>query len=168
MRRLGLALFLGLAVALTSIAPAFANNQKSHGDGASITASCSLGEKGQIDINGNFHHNSGHEWVLLVLWGSNDGHHWFFTGEAKSFFVVLGKTNYPFSFNTSLGLHFTDYKVSGDNQWSRVINRDECGFRVPEAPSSALLLLGALPAAGLIAVKATGVKVPLPHLHRIA
>jgi len=64
--------------------------------------------------------------------------------------------------------HFTFYRVVGDGAGSRNFNRDECGFRVPEAPATPLLLLGAFPAGALIAVKATGVRLPLPHLHRVA
>ena len=83
--------------------------------------------------------------------------------------VVQGQTVYQFSFNTKYDLdRFKDYRVVSDGGVeSRTIDRDECGFRVPEAPSSSLLLLGALPILGLVIARLKGVRIPHPSWNAI-
>jgi hypothetical protein len=170
MRRIALAALLGLALAIASVAPAFAGNG---GAGAGKTEGnipvwCSLdGGTSKADLNGNLVVPDGSSGkVTLWLFSSTDGTSWVSTGHSKSLDLVQGQTIYPFLFGGNLDATM-DYKISGDGAWSRVINGDECGFRVPEAPATPLLLLGAFPAGALIALKATGVRLPMPHLHRI-
>lgn len=168
MRRIAFAAFIALALAVASVTPAFAHSGKEEPH-ASITVFCALDNGTKVDINGNLVVPDGsHGPVLLYLFGSKNGKTWQFTWQAKLIHVVKGQTSYSFTFDAKLDSHhFMYYRVYGDGTESRVINRDECGFRVPEAPASPLLLLGAFPAGGLIAIKATGVRLPVPHFRRI-
>ena len=130
----------------------------------------SLNKFSHSEIDGNFQAPyGGHGIVVLVLLGSNDGFSWHPTGGTYNLNLVNGQSNYGFNFDLDKDPHhYHFYKVSGDGGNSRNFNKDECGYRVPEAPSSALLILGAVPAGAIVAIKATGRRLPLPHLHRIA
>ncbi len=168
MRKIAFAALIALALATVSAVPALATSGNDHG--ATITVTCALDRGTQVDINGNLIVPDGsHGPGVVWLYGSKNGHTWYFTWQARILHVVKGQTSYSFTFDADLDWnHFMDYRVIGFGTESRVINRDECGFRVPEAPASPLLLLGAFPAGGLVAVKATGVRVPMPHFRRIA
>ena len=163
MRRLTFAALMALALAVTSIAPTFAA-------GGHINVWGSLNKYSHAEVDGTFQAPYGsHGIVVLSLFGSNDGFTWHPTGGTYNLSLVHGQSNYGFSFDLDKDPHhYHFYKVSGGGWDSRNFNRDECGYRVPEAPSSALLLLGAFPAGALVALKATGRRLPLPHLHRIA
>jgi hypothetical protein len=107
--------------------------------------------------------------VVLTLWASPDGKTWQSTGKTTTVNLVLGQKFYGFKFSNALNTSlWMDFKVSGGGAISRVLSRDECGFRVPEAPATPLLLIGALPAFGLVAMKAAGIRLPLPNRNRIA
>lgn len=172
MRKTTVAIFIGLAMALSIVAPALATSGDEPGKSrdAEVTVWCSVDSGTQIDVKGDLVvHDGSSGPVALLLYGSKDGKSWASTGQSLTVDLVKGQTVYGFSFNTFLDpTHFADYKVGGDGAWSRVINEDECGFRVPEAPASSLLLLGALPAAGLIALKAAGFRIRRPRFQRVA
>jgi hypothetical protein len=165
MRRLTFATLLALALAVTSVAPSFAA-----GHGANINVWGTLNKSSHSEIDGTFQAPyGGHGAVVLVLFGSNDGFSWHPTGGTFNLNLVNGQSNYGFKFDIDKDPHhYHFYKVSGDGSDSRKFNRDECGYRVPEAPSTPLLILGALPAGAFMAIKATGAKLPRPHLHRMA
>lgn len=170
MRRIFFAALLAFALALASIAPAFAGGAGpgNHPPGT-INVWCALDKGTQVDINGNLVVPDGsHGNVVLWLFGSKNGTTWHFAWQGKLIHLVNGQTTYGFSFDGKLDSnHFMAFRVVGDGAESRVINRDECGFRVPEAPASPLLLLGALPAGALIAIKAAGIRLPVPNFRRI-
>jgi len=168
MRRIAFAAALMFALALASVAPAFAESGGGS-TGGTINVWCSVDDGTKIDLHGSLIVPDGsHGKVDLLLVGSKDGKTWSSTSGEKDIQVVVGQTTYSFMFGGNIDFKdFAEFRVIGDGT-SRVINRDECGFRVPEAPASALLLLGALPAAGLIAIKATGIRLPIPHRNRIA
>ena len=172
MRRISFAILIGLALALASVAPAFAGDDKDKDPDkdSRINVWCSVDSGTQVDITGNYVVSPGsHGTVVLWLFGSNNGTSWHNTGLSKTIHVVQGQTSYGFNFNAHLdSSHYLDYRVQSGETHSRVINQDECGFRVPEAPSSSLLLLGAFPAAALIAIKARGIRFALPTRNRIA
>ena len=163
MRRLSFAALLALAIAMASMAPTLAAG----GHGFSVWGS--LNKNSHSELDGNYQApNGSHGFVSLVLYGSNDGFSWHPTGSFFNLKLVQGQTNYGFNFDIDKDPHhYHFYKVDGGGDSSRKFNRDECGFRVPEAPATPLLLLGAIPAGALIAVKATGIRLPRPHLHRI-
>jgi hypothetical protein len=169
MRRLSFAALIAFAFALSSVAPAFASGGDTGHPNAQINLWCSVVSGSTVQLNGDLvgdDNTSGH--VTLTLLGSNNEKSWH-TTQSVQIPLVKGQSAYWFSFSVQMdSSHFLDYLVSGFDTKSRVVNWDECGFRVPEAPSSALLLLGAFPAVGLLAIKATGVRLPLPHLHRTA
>jgi hypothetical protein len=169
MRRLTFAAFIALAFALASVAPAFAAGVDPGHPNAKINLWCSVVSGTQVNLNGNLvgdDNTSGH--VTLTLLGSNNETSWHNTGQFVQIPLVKGQSTYWFSFTAQMdSSHYLDYLVSGFDTKSRIVNWDECGFRVPEAPSSALLLLGAFPAVGLLTIKATGVRLPLPSLRRI-
>ena len=162
MRKLAFATFIALALAIASVAPTFAESIKNGDSDARINVWCSVDKGTQVDVQGDLLVSDGNHGVTtLWLFGSNDGKSWVNTNQSKVVHIVKGQTSYSFSFNAILdSSHFTDYRVVGDGATSRVINGDECGFRVPEAPATPLLLLGAFPAGALIAVKAT-VAIPI-------
>jgi hypothetical protein len=165
MRKLALAIFMAATLAVVSVAPTFASSP--HGPFINVWGTINTQSHGEIDGNLVVPPGS-HGITTLALYESNDGHTWL-PGPTHQLNLVNGQTNYSFSFDIDAGpKHFTFYRVVGDGAGSRNFNRDECGFRVPEAPATPLLLLGAFPAGALIAVKATGVRLPLPHLHRVA
>ena len=166
MRRITFASLIALALALASVAPTLANG----GQGPHANVWGSVDKSSHDKLDGTFTVPDGSQGgELLTLVGSTDGSSWQPTGQTNYVKVVKGQTSYGFSFDIDSGSHhYAFYKVDGNGWESRKFNRDECGFRVPEAPASPLLLLGAFPAGGLIALKATGVRLPLPHLHRIA
>lgn len=172
MRSIKVSIFIGLVMALGMVAPVLATSGDDPGKSqdANVTVWCSVDTGTQIDVKGDLAvHDGSSGSVTLWLYGSKDGKSWVSTGQSIVVDLVKGQTVYGFSFNTYLdSTHFSDYKVSGDGAWSRVINEDECGFRVPEAPASSLLLLGALPAAGLMALTAAGVKIRRPRFQRVA
>ena len=171
MRRIGLAALVAIALAVASVAPTFAESGGGAGGdpGGKITVWCSIDSGTSVDIHGSLVVADGsHGNVELLLVGSKDGKTWKSAWEGRDIHVMKGQTTYSFFFDGNINFnHFMDFRVIGDGTFSRVINRDECGFRVPEAPATPLLLLGAFPAAGLIAVKATGVRLPLPQRNRI-
>jgi hypothetical protein len=172
MRRIAFAALLAFAIAVAAVTPAFADSGGGPGKDppGKINVWCALDQGTKVDINGNVIVPDGSKGdVDLWLLGSKNGKTWQFAWQGKIVHVVKGQTTYGFSFDGKLDAnHFMDFRVVGGGTESRVINRDECGFRVPEAPASALLLLGAFPAVGLIAIKASGVRLPLPHRQRIA
>jgi hypothetical protein len=165
MRRIVFAALLMFAVALASVAPTFAAGGPG---GPRINVWGSL-KNSQAEIDGNLVVPDGSQGpVVLSFYGSKDGKTWQFTGQRHSFSLVKGQTNYGFSFDGKLDSnHFVYFRVEGFGSRSRDIDRDECGYRVPEAPASPLLLLGALPAGALVALKVTRVRLPIPQLHRI-
>jgi hypothetical protein len=165
MRRLTFAALMALALAVTSVAPTFAAG----GLGPRFNVWGTVNSSSHSEMDGTFQAPyGGHGSVALVLVGSNDGFSWHPTGNTFNLNLVNGQSNYGFKFDLDKDPgHYLYYKVSGGGWDSRNFSRDECGFRVPEAPSSALLLLGALPAAGLIAIKVTGARLHLPSFRRI-
>ena len=165
MRRLTFAALIALALAVTSVAPVFAAG--GHGPGINVWGT--LNKSSHSEMDGTFQAPyGGHGSVTLVLFGSNDGFSWHPTGSTLNLNLVNGQSNYGFNFDLDNDPHhFNYYKVSGGGSDSRTFSKDECGFRVPEAPSSALLLLGAFPAAGLLAIKVTGARLHLPAFRRI-
>lgn len=166
MRRLSFAVLIGLMLAMASVAPTFASDG---GQGPHISVWGTINSHSHDQVDGTFTVPNGSQGgIWLAIYGSNDGSSWHQTGGETFVQLVKGQTTYGFSFDIdSDSHHYTLYKVGGDGAESRKIGRDECGYRVPEAPSSSLLIFGALPAVGLLAIKATGVRLPLPHLHRI-
>jgi hypothetical protein len=170
MRRIAFAALLMFALALVSVAPtmAFGGPPGPH-FGPSINVWGTLNNS-QAQIDGNLFVPDGSSGpVVLSFYGSQDGKTWLSTGQTQTFNVVKGRNNYGFSFDAKLDSHhFVYFRISGDGTWSRTIGRDECGYRVPEAPATPLLLLGAFPAGALIAIKAVGIRVPRPHFRRIA
>jgi hypothetical protein len=171
MRRFALAALTALALAATSIAPAFAltgelGDEPPHPN-SMIDLSCTALNPTTIQLNGLLvgdNETSGH--VTLTLLGTNNT--WHNTGQFVQIPLAKGQSNYPFSFTVPMNTIYQQYVVQGFDTQSPPVNVDQCGFRVPEAPSSALLLLGAFPALGWFALKAAGVRLPHPHLHRIS
>ncbi len=170
MRRFTFAVLLALALGVATVAPVLGKSDGNMKDpDGKINIWCAMDKGTQVDLNGSLVVPDGtHGSISLWLFGTKDGTSWQFAWQHQVVNVMKGQTTYGFHFDGKLDSnHFMAYRVVGDGTKSRVINRDECGFRVPEAPATPLLLLGAFPAAGLIAIKATGVRLPLPHLHRI-
>jgi hypothetical protein len=166
MRRLTFAMLLFLALGMASVAPALASNGQGHQEKSEVW--CSI-HRNQPEIDGTVTVPDGTQGsIVLSFYGSKDGKSWVFTGQTRTLHLVQGQTTYGFSFLAGASAGFNFFRVDGDdNSHSRSIDRDECGFRVPEAPATPLLLLGAVPAAALIAIKAHLIRLPLPHLHRI-
>jgi hypothetical protein len=172
MRKLAITAIAALSLVLLSAAPALATgeggnqNQDLHG---TLNVWCTPDKDTAVDINGALTVPNGTNGsVSLMLFGSN-GSGWSSTSESLVVHLVKGQTSYGFQFGAKLDSnHFTSYKVLLGGTSSRVINRDECGFRVPEAPSSALLMIGALPVVGLVGMRVAGIRMPLPHWTRIA
>ena len=166
MRRATFAALIALALVLANVAPAFAGFV---GPGYSQinvwgTTNC----YSHPEVDGTLVVPDGtHGSTSLVLYESKDGKFWQPTGKTFTVGLVKGQTSYDFKFDI-FSFGYSYFKVSGYGVDSRKFNKDECGYRVPEAPATPLLLLGAFPAAGLVAAKATGIRVPVPNLHRIA
>jgi len=167
MRRLTFAAIIAFALILASVAPAFAYGGPS-GHGASFNVWGTTNANSHPQINGFVNVPDGTQGIVnFDLQGSKDGSTWGPVGKVFTFNTVLGRTSYSFAFDLSLDKNqYNYYRVVGGGSQSRNFNKDECGFRVPEAPATPLLLLGAFPAFGLIAAKATGVRIPVPNLHR--
>jgi len=165
MRRLSFAVLLGLMLAMATVAPTLASGGS---QGPHIAVWGTINSQSHDQIDGTFTVPTGSQGgVWLALYGSNNGSSWNELGQTF-FKIVKGQTSYGFSFDIdSDSHHYKSFKVGGDGAESRKVDRDECGYRVPEAPSSSLLIFGALPAVGLLAIKATGIRLPRPHLHRI-
>jgi hypothetical protein len=168
MRKLAATAIFALSLVLLGTAPTLAtsgNTQDSHG---TLNVWCTPDKGAGIDISGALTVPTGSSGpVLLMLYGSTGHGDWAFVWKSTVVHVVQGQTSYEFGFGTTLAGSLTDFKVVGDGGDSRVINSDECGFRVPEAPSSALLMLGALPVIGLVGLRVAGIRLPLPHWRRI-
>ena len=169
MRRLALGVLVGVALLICSAVPAFANY--GYGNHPTLLVSCSCDKGGtQYLLHGTLvvpFKSSGP--VDVSLLGRNGSGPWTNTGLTDHINVTMGQTVYSFTFDVSLDTHhFSQYELSGDGVASRVLNRDECGFRVPEAPASSLLLLGGIPAGALLAVKTFHVRLPRPSFRRIA
>jgi hypothetical protein len=130
---------------------------------------CAPGTGNGVDIHGTLTVPSGSDGpVYLFLFGDKSSG-WDFAWQGTVIHTVQGQTTYDFQFNAKDDSnHFQSYRVDGDGASSRVLGRDECGFRVPEAPSSALLLLGATPVAGVVGMRVAGIRLPLPRWRRIA
>lgn len=173
MRRLVAGLLAAIVVVLVTAAPSLAvstsgQNDKDGKHDAVVTVWCTADDTtGKADIHGTLVvGDDSHGSVVLSLFGnkSNPSGHdtWSFAWQVRLIHIVRGQTSYPFTFDASLdSQHFLAYRVQGqDDIESRVINRDECGFRVPEAPSTPLLLLGVLPVGGWLAVKRFGIHLP--------
>lgn len=170
MRKLATTTLIALGLVLLGAAPALASGGESTGSHGTLNVWCAPDKGTGVDIYGTLTiPNGSHDPVLLMLYGSK-GSGWDFTSDGTVTHTVQGQTSYGFQFDAKLdGNHFNEYKVVGDDgTTSRIINRDECGFRVPEAPSSALLMLGALPVAGVVGMRVAGIRLPLPHWRRIA
>jgi hypothetical protein len=159
---------MGLALVILSAGPALAFCVGPHS--GTLTVWCTPDKGVGVQIDGTLTVPAGSNGdVNLVLYASKGPNNWHFSGLWDVIHVVKGQTTYSFSFDSTLdATHFNEYKVAGDGTWSRIINRDECGFRVPEAPSSALLLLGALPVFGVVGMRVTGIRVPRPSWRRVA
>jgi hypothetical protein len=168
MRKAILAALLGSALVLAVSAPAFATVGTQN---AQLTVVCSCSNSSASgDLLGTYLKAYGATGpVVLTLWASSDGKTWVSTGKTTTINLVLGQKFYGFKFSNALNTTlWMDFKVSGGGAISRVLSRDECGFRVPEAPATPLLLIGALPAFGFVGLKAAGIRLPLPTRNRIA
>lgn len=176
MRRLLLAALVGVMALLATASPLFAADPKP----TQVSVWCSADDQNvRADIEGVVLVPDGsHGDVDLRLLGSNgqgksnEDHGnsgWKPTGQKLEVKIVRGQTAYHFDFNVPLsGPQFLMYRVeSSTGVKSRILDRDECGFRVPEAPAPGLLLLaGGIPGAGLLAVRYRHRLLPvrLPHL----
>jgi hypothetical protein len=165
MRKAIFAALLGSALVIGAAAPALAEADAQLNVWCSIDTGSTL-----VDLQGTYvRDNTTTGPVVLTLWASSDGTTWQSTGKTQTVWLVLGQNLYPFKFGGALDASvWMDFRVSGGSALSRVVSRDECGFRVPEAPATPLLLIGALPAFGLVAMKAAGIRLPLPNRNRIA
>ncbi len=163
MRRLASASLLALAMAVASIAPVFASS------GHSITVWGTLNPYSHVEVHGNYLVPDGTQGrVVLTLYVSPDGQNWQNSGQFKTLDVVRGQTDYSFWFPGQQSFDKDKFfRVVGDGTQSRDLNKDECGHRVPEAPASSLLLIGAAPAFALVGLRVTRIRLPLPQLHRI-
>jgi hypothetical protein len=170
MRRIGFAALIMFALALASVAPAMAfGGPGGPHYGPSINVWGTVNSSFQAEIDGAFVVPDGTNGpVVLQFYGSTDGRNWQYTGQSHTLSVVKGQTSYGFSFDGKPDSHhFLFFRVVGDGVGSRTIGRDECGYRVPEAPATPLLLLGAFPAAAWFVIKSAHIRLPRPHLHRI-
>lgn len=175
MKKLILGALTALALVLLMAAPAFASS--GHRD-THINVWCSADDRtARADINGIVVvGDDAYGTVTLQLLGSKDRNRdfgWEATAQTVTLHLVRGQIAYHFHFDVTLDQsHFLAYKVrlAGDyDDQSRAIDRDECGFRVPEAPASSLLALaGILPVGGWLAVRRFGVKLPLPGLRHLS
>lgn len=136
---------------------------------AQISVWCSVDDKSHDGIQGIAYVADGsHGTMTLRLVGASEGKensHWEAVGQTTQIDIVPGQNSYPFQFDLdSSSKRFQDYRVAGQSQAiSRIVGRDECGFRVPEAPSSSLLLLAAgLPAAAWIGARRFGIRIRVP------
>jgi hypothetical protein len=165
MRKAIIGALLGSALLITGVAPVLAETDAQLNVWCSIDTGSTL-----VDLQGTYvRDNTTTGPAVLTLWASSDGLTWVSTGKTQTVWLVLGQNTYPFKFGGALDASvWMDFKVSGGSAISRVVSRDECGFRVPEAPATPLLLIGALPAFALVAMKAAGIRLPLPNRNRIA
>lgn len=166
MRRLALTAIFALGLVPVSAVPALAagGGTTQHG---SIAIWGTPDSGNGVEIYGTLTVPSGTSGTIVVYeYGSNGAGNWGSPSDWGVIHVVDGQTSYGFSFDETGP--FSEFKVEGGGYGSRILNRDECGFRVPEAPSSALLMLGALPAIVLVALRVCGIRLPLPHWVRIA
>ena len=169
MRRIVFAAVFTFALAVASVAPTLAASPPGPHFQSHINVWGTLDKNSQAEIDGSFVVPDGSSGPHgLWLYGSRDGKTWIFTGQGRILDVVKGQTSYGFSFSgkpDSNGFRF--FQVRDADSESRTLDRDECGYRVPEAPATPLLLLGAFPAGALFVLKAAKVRLPRPHLHRI-
>ncbi len=166
MKKLGIASIAVAGLLLMSAVPALADNSPNVD---TIKVWASLDAQNNVVINGSFTVDNGMQGpVKLDLLGNKSG--WHDTGLMTTVNLVKGQTLYQFSFDTKFDVHhYKDYRVvSDDGKKSRTIDIDEGGFRVPEAPSSSMLLLGALPVLGIVAARLTGARIPRPSWRRVA
>lgn len=161
-----------VTILLLSAAPTLAADAKP----TQITVWCSADDKSaNTDIEGIVTVPDGsHGDLDLRLLGSKvhhgDDSKWQATGQTTKLTLVRGQTTYTFHFNVTVdNAHFVAYRIGGGaDGMSREIERDECGFRVPEAPAPSLLLLaGGVPAVAWLAIRR---RANLPRLpfHRAA
>lgn len=164
MRKLAITVIAALSLVLLSAVPALAAG----GGGPGSISIWGTPDKGSgVFIYGTLNVPNGTSGFITVYeYGSKGPGKWGSASDWKVIHVVKGQTSYQFSFDEKGP--FSQFKVGGSGIWSRTLNRDECGFRVPEAPSSALLMIGALPVVGLVGMRVTGIRLPLPHWTRIA
>jgi hypothetical protein len=182
MRRFALTALFALSLVLISSAPALAgggNGGGGYGGGGSgkyggqetLTVWCTPDNGAGINISGTFTVPTGHHGAEVLFLEGTKGKFWSFAGLWTTIWTVNGQTSYGFTFDAKTNpANFTAYRVvdnDGDAK-SRTISRDECGFRVPEAPASGLLLLGAIPVVGIVGMRVAGVKLPRPTWTRIA
>jgi hypothetical protein len=166
MRRATFAALIALALVLANVAPAFAGFAGPGYSGINVWGTTNGYSHPEVD--GTLVVPDGtHGSTSLLLYESKDGKFWQPTGRTFNVNLVKGQTSYNFKFDI-FSFGYSYFKVSGYGVYSRNFNKDECGYRVPEAPATPLLLLGAFPAVGLFVAKATGIRVPVPNLHRIA
>ncbi len=167
MRRATFASLIALALVLASVAPAFAGSPGSGAGSGKVNVWGTTNGYSHPEVDGSFVVPDGsYGKTTLVLYESKDGKFWQPAGKTYSVNLVTGQTSYSFKFDL-FSSKYNFFRIYGDGTYSRTLNKDECGYRVPEAPATPLLLLGAFPAVGLFAAKATGVRLPVPHLHRI-
>ncbi len=163
-------LFAMLAVvALASAAPALAADDLKP---RQISVWCSVDDRSaHDDLQGLVVIGDGsHGQLTLRLLGSvkHRGERdttWQATGEVVHLNVVRGQNTYTFKFDISpASTRFQSYRIAGpDDVMSRIVDRDECGFRVPEAPASSLLILaGGLPAVAWLGIRRLGIRLPAP------
>jgi hypothetical protein len=166
MRKVAITVIAALSLVLLSAVPALAA-----GGGGPQSGSISIWgtpDKGSgVYIYGTLNVPNGTSGIFTVYeYGSKGPGKWGSASDSTVIHVVKGQTSYGFSFDEKGP--FSQFEVEGGGIKSRILNRDECGFRVPEAPSSALLMIGALPVVGLVGMRVTGIRLPLPHWTRIA
>jgi hypothetical protein len=168
MRRATFAALIAAALVLASVAPAFAGFPGPGSGSPKVNVWGTTNGYSHPEVDGSFLVPDGsYGNVSLTLYESRDGRSWQPAGKTYSLNLVQGQTSYGFKFDL-FSYQYNFFRIYGNGSYSRTFNKDECGYRVPEAPATPLLLLGAFPAVGLFAVKATGVRLPIPHLHRIA
>ncbi len=169
MKRLAITAVVALGLMLVSAVPAFASSPNGIRH-ENLTVWATPDNQNNVVIDGSFGVAPGtHGPFTLHLFGRTNSNTWTDTLLTTNVNVVQGQTVYLFSFNTKSDKHrFQEYKVYTDDGYSsRIINRDECGFRVPEAPSTGLLLLGALPVVGIVGARVVGIRLPRPNWLRI-
>ncbi len=164
MRKLIIAGLVAIGLALGAAAPAFADEGPKP---LQISVWCSADDKtAHDDLQGIVLLPDGsHGNVELRLNGDpQGGEGWRDTGDNVHIDTVLGQTAYTFHFDISGdSSQYGSYRIAGPgNTMSRVIGRDECGFRVPEAPASSLLILaGGLPVVAWVSMRRFGIRVPV-------
>jgi len=169
MRKLALTALMAVGLVILGASPALADGSQGRDTHGTLNLWCTPDKGDGLYINGTLtvHDGSSGDVTLLLAGGKNAG--WKSTSQGVVIHTVRGQTTYTFQFDAGVGTAaFDHFRVDGDGTSSRVVNRDECGFRVPEAPSSALLILGGLPVVGVVGLRVAGIRLPRPNWRRIA